>query len=121
MKGLKIVQAVGWYHPDSLGGTEIYVSSLASHLRRCGHQVLIAAPDPQIAAPRVYDHDGCEVFRYPIPPSPTREEAQGEVAVRGTSYFHRWLADARADVVHFHTFVTGLGLRPPLVASRCSA
>jgi glycosyltransferase involved in cell wall biosynthesis len=106
---MKIVQAVGWYHPDSLGGTEIYVASLARHLRRCGHQVVIAAPDAQIAAPRVYEYDGCEVFRYPIPPSPTREEAQGSV-VRGTSHFHRWLADARADVVHFHTFVTGLGL-----------
>jgi glycosyltransferase involved in cell wall biosynthesis len=107
---MKIVQAVGWYHPDSLGGTEIYVSSLARQLRGCGHQVVVAAPDTTIAAPRVYEHDGCEVFRYPIPSSPTREEAQGECIVRGTSRFHRWLADARADVVHFHTFVTGLGL-----------
>jgi len=106
---MKIVQAVGWYHPDSLGGTEIYVASLARHLRRRGHQVVVAAPDAEIAAPRVYEYEGCEVFRYPIPASPTREEAQGSV-VRGTNHFHRWLADARADVVHVHTFVTGLGL-----------
>jgi glycosyltransferase involved in cell wall biosynthesis len=107
---MKIVQAVGWYHPDSLGGTEIYVASLARQLRRCGHQVLVAAPDAGIVAPRMYEHDGCDVFRYPIPAAPTREEAQGDCAVRGTHHFHRWLADARADVVHFHTFVTGLGL-----------
>jgi glycosyltransferase involved in cell wall biosynthesis len=106
---MKIVQAVGWYYPDSLGGTEIYVASLARQLRRCGHQVLVAAPDTQIAAPRTYEHDGCEVFRYPIPALATREEAQGSV-VRGTNHFHRWLADVRADVVHVHTFVTGLGL-----------
>ena len=106
---MKIVQAVGWYYPDSLGGTEVYVSSLARQLRRCGHQVVVAAPDSRIAAPRIYEHDGCEVFRYPIPELPTREEAQGSV-VRGTSHFHRWLADQRADVVHLHTFVTGLGL-----------
>jgi glycosyltransferase involved in cell wall biosynthesis len=106
---MKIVQAVGWFYPDSLGGTEVYVASLARQLQRCGHQVIVAAPDSNIAAPRLYEHDGCEVFRYPIPASPTREEAQGG-AVRGTTHFHRWLADQRADVVHFHTFVTGLGL-----------
>jgi len=106
---LKIIQAVGWYYPDSLGGTEIYVAALARQLQQCGHLVIVAAPDSNIAAPRVYEHDGCEVFRYPIPASPTREEAQGG-AVRGTGHFHRWLADQRADVVHFHTFVTGLGL-----------
>jgi glycosyltransferase involved in cell wall biosynthesis len=113
---MKIVQAVGWYHPDSLGGTEIYVASLARLLRGRGHQVVVAAPDAQIAAPRVYEHDGCEVFRYPIPESPTREEAQGEVVVRGASVFHQWLAAQRADVVHFHTFVTGLGLPEVLAA-----
>jgi hypothetical protein len=26
--GMKIVQAVGWYFPDSLGGTEVYVAGL---------------------------------------------------------------------------------------------
>jgi glycosyltransferase involved in cell wall biosynthesis len=107
---MKIVQAVGWYHPDSLGGTEIYVAALARQLRGCGHDVVVAAPDTQIAEPRRYEHDGCEVFRYPIPAKPTREEAQGDATVRGTTHFHRWLADTRADVVHFHTFVTGLGL-----------
>ena len=29
---MKIVQAVGWYYPDSIGGTEIYVAELARQL-----------------------------------------------------------------------------------------
>lgn len=113
---MRIIQAVGWYYPDSLGGTEIYVSALARQLRGCGHDVIVAAPDTQIVAPRVYEHDGSDVFRYPIPAAPTREEAQGDCVVRGVDYFHRWLADAKADVVHFHTFVTGLGLPEVLAA-----
>jgi glycosyltransferase involved in cell wall biosynthesis len=107
---MKIVQAVGWYYPDSLGGTEVYVAGLCRRLRESGQEVLVAAPDPGGAAERRYEHDGVPVYRYPIPPAPTREESQGETPVRGTERFHRWLAQERPDVVHAHTFVTGLGL-----------
>jgi glycosyltransferase involved in cell wall biosynthesis len=113
---MKVVQAVGWYHPDSVGGTEVYVAALAGALRAAGHDVLIAAPEPGLAAPRTYAYDGCEVFRYPIPAAPSRDEAQGDVPVRGAGHFHRWLASTRADVVHMHTFVTGLGLAEILAA-----
>ena len=83
---MKIVQAVGWYHPDSLGGTEIYVAALARHFRACGHQVLVAAPEAGAPAPRTYEFDGCQVFRYPVPATPTRDEAQGETAARGSEH-----------------------------------
>jgi glycosyltransferase involved in cell wall biosynthesis len=116
---MKIVQAVGWYHPDSLGGTEIYVAALARHFRACGHQVLVAAPEAGAHAPRAYEFEGCQVFRYPVPATPTRSEAQGDVIARGAEQFRRWLRDAHADVVHFHTFVTGLGL-PEIVAAKQS-
>ena len=107
---MKIVQAAGWYYPDSVGGTEVYVSALTRQLRASGHDVVIAAPEPGLAAPRTYEHGGCQVFRYPIPAWPSRDEAQGDVTVRGAECFHRWLGEVRADVVHIHTFFTGLGL-----------
>jgi glycosyltransferase involved in cell wall biosynthesis len=113
---VKIVQAVGWYHPDSVGGTELYVSALAQALRAAGHEVLVAAPEPGLSEPRTYEHEGCEVFRYPIPATPSRDEAQGAVTVRGAEHFHRWLSAARADVVHMHTFVTGLGVEEIIAA-----
>ncbi len=86
---MKIVQAVGWYYPDSLGGTEVYVAGLCRRLRESGQEVLVAAPDPGAAAERRYEHDGVPVYRYPIPSAPTREECQGETPVRGTERFHR--------------------------------
>jgi len=107
---MKIVQAVGWYFPDSVGGTEVYVAGLCRRLRAAGQEVLVAAPDPAHAAERTYEHDGVPVYRYPIPASPTRDEVQGAVRVRGAERFHRWLEAERPDVVHAHTFVTGLGL-----------
>jgi glycosyltransferase involved in cell wall biosynthesis len=107
---VRVVQAVGWYFPDSIGGTEIYVDALSQGLRRRGHDVLVAAPDPAHASERRYVHDRVPVYRYPIPAQPSKVEARGLTRVRGAERFHRWLADARPDVVHLHTFVTGLGL-----------
>lgn len=107
---MKIVQAAGWFYPDSLGGTERYVDLLARHLRQAGHDVFVAAPDAQTSAPREYEYEGLRVFRYPIPARPTRDEAQGRARARGAEHFDAWLERQRPDVVHFHTFVTGLGL-----------
>lgn len=118
---MRIVQAVGWYLPDSLGGTELYVSHLARLLARRGHEVLVAAPDAAHASERRYVHDGIAVYRYPVPAEPTRDEALGHARVRGTELFHRWLRETRADLVHAHTFVTGLGLEELDVAADTGA
>ena len=107
---MRIVQAVGWYHPESLGGTEVYVAALCARLRAAGQEVVVAAPSPGAASEARYEHDGVPVYRYPIPAAPTRDEAQGLVAARGAERFHAWLARERPDVVHAHTFVSGLGL-----------
>ena len=107
---MKIVQAMGGYYPDTLGGTEVYVAGLSRRLRAAGLEVLVAAPDAAGGQERSYDHDGILVYRYPIPAAPTRSECQGLVSARGAERFHAWLARHRPDVVHFHAFVTGLGL-----------
>jgi glycosyltransferase involved in cell wall biosynthesis len=101
---------VGWHFPDSVGGTEVYVEGLCRRLRRAGHEVLIAAPDAHHAAPERYEHDQVPVFRYQIPSTATRDEAHHQVPVRGAERFARWLAEERPDVLHVHSFTTGVGL-----------
>lgn len=118
---MRIVQAAGWYLPTSNGGTEIYVSELAKRLRAAGHDVLIAAPEALGQPERTYELDGFKVYRYPIPPRVTRDEAQGRVVVRGAELFHEWLHRAAPDVVHVHTYVTGLGLAELRAAKQLGA
>jgi glycosyltransferase involved in cell wall biosynthesis len=118
---MKIVQAIGWYFPESLGGTEVYVEALCRRFASAGHSVIVAAPDRGGDRERTYIHDGTSVYRYPTAAHPTREEAQGSLAVRGSDLFHRWLAVERPDIVHMHTFVTGLGLPELRAARACGA
>lgn len=107
---MKIVHLLGWYFPDSIGGTEVYVETLCRRLREAGHDVRVAAPDSHHAAAERYEHDGVQVFRYAIPDTPTRDEAYHRVVVRGGERLHQWLADERPDVLHVHSFTTGVGL-----------
>jgi glycosyltransferase involved in cell wall biosynthesis len=107
---MRVVQALGWYFPDSLGGTEVYVAAVAREMHRAGIDVRIAAPSRGAATATMYEHEGVPVFRYPIPAQPTRAEARGEEAARGVEALNEWLGAERPDVVHVHTFVTGLDL-----------
>jgi glycosyltransferase involved in cell wall biosynthesis len=118
---MRIVQAVGWYFPEALGGTEVYVHALARQLRAAGHDILVAAPEAGSTVEREYEHDGLRVYRYPIPAEPNRAEVQELVPVRGAERFHAWLRRVRPELVHVHTFVTGLGLHEVTAAAAAGA
>jgi glycosyltransferase involved in cell wall biosynthesis len=105
---MRIAHALGWYLPESVGGTEVYVAGLSRRLRAAGHDVAVVAPD--IRGESTGEHDGVPVYRYPGPADPTRDEAQGLVQVRGAGRFDDWIARWQPDIFHIHSFVTGLGL-----------
>ncbi len=87
-----------------------------------GHDVLIAAPEPGVPGAedvRVRRPASSSATRCRNSPPATRRRATS--SVRGSEHFHRWLAEARADVVHVHTFVTGLGLPEIFAAKRAGS
>lgn len=99
---MRILHLIGWYFPDSVGGTEVYVAELARRQRARGFDVAIAAP--QVAAAlHHYEWDGTTVWRYPL--------AQPDAA------FATILDRTAPDVVHVHSIVTALGL-PQMVTAR---
>ena len=105
-----MVHLLGWYFPDSVGGTEVYVEGLCRRLQDAGHDVRIAAPDPHRTGPEAYDYHGVSVFRYPITDRPTRDEAYHRVPMRGATHLFRWLERERPDILHVHSIKTGVGL-----------
>jgi glycosyltransferase involved in cell wall biosynthesis len=116
---LRVVHLLGWYFPESLGGTEVYVRTLVARLRAAGHDVAVAAPERGGREPRTYLHEGALVFRYPLPLVLRRDEAQGETAVRGAEALCAWLSDFSPHVVHLHNLGVGLGL-PEMRHARAS-
>lgn len=107
---MKIVHLVGWYFPDSVGGTEVYVEGLCRRLRAAGHDVLVAVPTTMMDRAGTCTHDDVPVFRYRIARDPTRDEAYHRVPVRGATALYEWLAGQRPDVLHVHSLTTGVGL-----------
>ena len=108
---MKIVHLLGWFFPDSIGGTEVYVDALCGRLQVSGYDVRIAAPIArEDGGPSMYRHGGVPVFRYPIPAAPSRDEAYQRRPVRGADALYRWLAEEHPDVLHIHSFTTGVGL-----------
>ena len=106
---MKIVLALGWYFPESLGGTEVYVNGLAQRLKKRGHQVSIAAPLRGIEESREYEHEGVPVFRYPLRgSSATRDECQVRCSTRGSDLLLEWLVKQRPDLLHVHTLLPGI-------------
>ena len=106
---VRVVEAAGFYFPDSVGGTEVYVDSLARKLQARGIECVVAAP---IVANKLshYVHGGIDVYRYPFPERSTRSEAQGRIAPRHFDIFETWLRQQNADIYHQHSWTTGCGL-----------
>ncbi len=107
-KPLRIVLLLGWYFPDSVGGTETYVRLLSQYLRSAGHRVFITAPS-QKEEEEHYEYEGIPVYRYPVAQSPSYAEIRMEREPRYFAKFKEWLDRIQPDVVHLHCRTRGAG------------
>ncbi|MDP1967476.1 MAG: glycosyltransferase [Reyranella sp.] len=91
---LRVVHCVGFYFPDQVGGSEVYVRDLATALaERDIESSIIAATD---GAYREYPWEGVPVFRYP--------------AHADRTYFQDLVRRLEPDLFHLHSWTTGAGL-----------
>jgi glycosyltransferase involved in cell wall biosynthesis len=105
---MRVVESVGFYYPDSTGGTEAYVSALAKYLQARGSDCWVAAPSASEQTTQ-YVEEGIQVFRYSVPERWLRREIQGRQLPRGFDIFKDWLYWRKADVYHQHSWTTGCG------------
>ena len=103
----------GWYYPDTVGGTEAYVQTLAHDLQDDGYRVTVAAPSTD--GEQSYVHNGVDVYRYPITSTPSTDEVRGDVPPEHLDAFAAWLDETAPDLVHAHSYTRGCSVHH----SRC--
>lgn len=104
---MKTIQIPFCFHPDPVGGTEVYVESLAHQLQQSGMTAVIAAPGPTSDS---YIHDGLRVRRFQVSAGDLRQ-LYGEGDPRAAAEFDRILEEEKPDLVHIHAFTQGVSLR----------
>lgn len=105
---LRVVHCVGFYFPDSIGGTEVYVRDLVSASSRHSMDgTIVAATDGTYDR---YSWNGVDVVRYPID-APEIQRVRDTDVRKQRSLFQEIVEAARPDLFHLHSWTSGAGLR----------
>jgi glycosyltransferase involved in cell wall biosynthesis len=111
---VKILHVPFTFHPDPVGGTEVYVEGLARAQQAQGFDAIVAAPGDR---KQTYDCSGLKVWRFPVG-SPIQDirELYGDGDQMAAQEFAEILKNERPNVVHLHAFTRGASLRLVRVA-----
>jgi glycosyltransferase involved in cell wall biosynthesis len=105
---MKVLHVPFTFHPDPVGGTEVYVDTLARCQQDRGMDVAIVAPGPRAAA---YRRGDLSVFRVPVSNSVTDLRDQyGLGDAVPAACFGEILHREQPDVVHLHAFTPAVSL-----------
>lgn len=115
MKNLNIVFGIGYFFPDSYGGTEVYVYNLAIALINMGHECTVIAPTEKAAYQ--YDYRGVKVIRFTIKPF-SRNETIGIEKPDNVAEISKIVLQLNPDIFHLHSSTTSLGLHHMLDLKR---
>ena len=108
---LKVVHIPFTFAPDPVGGTEIYVETLAHGLRAHGIESLIVAPSCS-GIDEAYEHNSLRVRRYRVAPESKYmlQELYGRGDPESAAAFAQILDEERPDAVHIHAFTRAVSL-----------
>jgi glycosyltransferase involved in cell wall biosynthesis len=105
---MRVVHVPFGFHPDPVGGTEVYVAALARHLAADGVEALVAAPGPAAR----YEHEGIPVWRFPVGPGTgDAGDVYDEGDPAAAAAFGGQLDRVRPDLVHLHALTRAVSLR----------
>ncbi|MEH1883900.1 glycosyltransferase [Nostoc sp.] len=106
---MKVIQTLGYYFPESSGGTEVYVDGLVNQLNSQGVKSIVAAP--QKGTQEIsYEHNGISIYRYPVFRDLTLEQIRDVTPHGGFEYFAQWLQQQKANIYHQHSWATGCSI-----------
>jgi glycosyltransferase involved in cell wall biosynthesis len=106
---MKIIQVPFCSLPDAIGGTEVYVATLAKDLQKLGFETVIAAPGEHAAE---YKIDGLRVRRFPTTVAVEDiADLYGSGDATAAAAFATILDDEKPDLVHLHAFTRAVSTK----------
>jgi len=102
---MKLLHVPFCYYPDPVGGTEVYVASLACEQRARGYEVAVAAPGGRN---ETYLHQGLPVHRFAVGSRISLRELYGEGDAVALANFEKILDRFEPDVLHLHAFTSAV-------------
>lgn len=105
----RVLHGTAWFLPESIGGTEVYIASLASALGQFGVDCAVAVFRPD-GIERSFRYGGIEVREFVVPPASGRFVAEHARVWCGpsTASFRQWAGTF--DVYHQHALTSACGL-----------
>src|SRR5215467_4023375 len=105
---MRVLHVPFCYHPDPVGGTEVYVQNLAAAQKELGAQPAIAAPRREAG---IYEVAGIAVHRYPTAASLNLSQLYGEGDPCAAQAFVQVMKATRPNAVHLHAFTAAVSLQ----------
>jgi glycosyltransferase involved in cell wall biosynthesis len=106
---MKVIHVPFCFAPDPVGGTEVYVASLARDLQKLGVDAMVAAPSE---TSRAYVIDSLRVRRYAVSEKIADViQLYGPGDLLAATEFEKILDEEMPDLVHLHAFTRGVSLR----------
>ena len=111
---MKVIHIPFCFHPDPVGGTEVYVESLARQLQQLGLDAVIAATGPTNAS---YTYNGLCVRRFQVSAGDLRQ-FYDEGDPHAAAEFDKIIEEEKPDLIHVHAFTRGVSVRLVRVAKQ---
>jgi glycosyltransferase involved in cell wall biosynthesis len=105
---LSVLQAVAWYPPFNLGGTEVYLEDLVRELVSLGIKSTVLVPRDR-DADVTYVHAGIQVGTYLVNDTPASNEMKDGAPHLGFEGFRAHLLKHRRAIYHQHSWTRGCG------------
>lgn len=105
---MRVLHVPFHYYPEAVGGTEVYVASLAEELAALGVESQVAAPG---AKTEHYLHSGKSVWRFRVSSQPNLKALYGAGDEVAAEEFVTVLERTRPEVVHLHAMSPAVSCR----------
>ena len=107
---MKVLQVLNQFLPDTIAGTEVYVSSLARALNKKGIECVVIIPNYGKQNNEEYFFSGIRVIKYAETSVRDRALIMDKRLPDGLPFFLEILKNENPDVVHFHELAGSNGI-----------